>query len=128
MLTARTLAVGMVATLALGVVYPNLRAYLGQQAELNQTRRDLAEARAEKADLENEMARWDDPAYVTSQARTRLSFVMPGERAFRVVDADSVEAPVVLKDGPAGTLTGGSESVWYEDIWQSVTIAGESAP
>jgi len=125
MFTARALVLGVVAGLAFVLVYPTAQSYLAQRARLTSAQQELAEARLTNANLENELERWSDPAYVTSQARSRLSFVMPGERAYRVVDPDVAVEPVTVGDGPTGTLTGPSR-VWYVDVWTSVTIAGEA--
>ena len=41
-------------------------------SELNSLKKQEAVLAAQKKDLENDIARWDDPAYVTAQARERL--------------------------------------------------------
>ncbi len=46
---------------------------------------------AQKRELENDIARWDDKAYVTAQARDRLGFVFPGEQAIRVEHPEAVD-------------------------------------
>ena len=40
-------------------------------SELNSLKKQEAVLAAQKKDLENDIARWDDPAYVTAQARER---------------------------------------------------------
>ena len=124
LVTARALVLGAVVLLAFVLVYPTAQSYLAQRAKLHAAERDLADATARKADLDNELERWSDPAYVTSQARSRLSFVMPGERAFRVVDPDTATDQPDLGDGPVSTT--GSDRAWYADVWTSVTIAGQA--
>lgn len=49
-------------------------------AELNGLKKQEASLIAQKQELENDIARWDDKAYVTAQARDRLGFVFPGSR------------------------------------------------
>ncbi len=46
--------------------------------ELRDLRAGLEQAQAEHTELEAELARWDDQAYVEREARDRLNFVMPG--------------------------------------------------
>ncbi|MCL2849256.1 MAG: septum formation initiator family protein [Micrococcales bacterium] len=105
------------------LVYPTAQSYLAQRAKLNAAERELAAAMARNAELDNQMRRWSDPAYVTSQARSRLSFVMPGERAFRVVDPETADAP----DGEVQPrIIVGSDQAWYVDVWTSVQVVGES--
>ena len=59
-------------------------------AELNGLKREEASLIAKKQDLENDIKRWDDKAYVTAQARERLGFVFPGEQAVRVLHPEAV--------------------------------------
>lgn len=124
--TVRVLLLGGVLVLSSFLVFPTLNEYLAQRAELNATQRDLALAEQQKANLENELHRWEDPAYVTSQARTRLSFVTPGEQPFRVVDPESAVTSPDVADGPTGSLAGHSGETWFDDVWTSVRIAGEA--
>ena len=62
-----------------------------------------------------------------AQARERLSFVMPGEKAFRVVDPETVPDTPPAADGPASVLDSGSTLPWYATVWESVQVAGEDA-
>ena len=59
-------------------------------AELNGLKKQEAALVAQKRELENDIARWDDKAYVTAQARDRLGFVFPGEQAIRVEHPEAV--------------------------------------
>lgn len=54
---------------------------------------------AQKRELENDIARWDDKAYVTAQARDRLGFVFPGEQAIRVEHPEAVTGKSEPKKG-----------------------------
>lgn len=58
--------------------------------ELNSLKTQQAALLVQKQQLENDIARWDDPAYVTAQARERLGFVFPGEQAIRVLHPEAV--------------------------------------
>jgi cell division protein FtsB len=125
--TARAMVLTVVIGLAFLLVYPTLHAYVVERARLNALDAQVAAARQHKADLENELQRWQDPAYVTSQARDRLAFVLPGERAFRVVDPGAVQDAPTASDGPAGSVQASVGSTWYATVWQSVQIAGSAA-
>ena len=64
--------------------------YALNMAELNGLKKQEAALIAQKQELENDIARWDDKAYVTAQARDRLGFVFPGEQAIRVEHPEAV--------------------------------------
>ena len=125
--TVRVLVFGLVLLLAFVLVYPTLHSYLGQQVALDRLRSQVEDARQRNADLEADLERWDDPAYVTAQARERLSFVMPGEQAFRVVDPETVPAAPPPEEGPTTGLDEGSTLPWYATLWESVEVAGDTA-
>ena len=126
MLTWRTAVIVGVIALAFAVVAPSVRAYMDQQVMLADLRADAAEAQAEVDDLEADVARWDDPAYVVAQARERLAYVFPGETPYRVIDPESVtghaEGSPAAERSP-DSLAGAS---WYDRLWGSVVVAGES--
>ncbi len=124
MFTVRTMVFSLVLLLAFVLVYPTLGSYLETRAEVEQLRQARDAALAENEDLEAELRRWDDDAYVIAQARERLSFVMPGETAFRVVDPDVVPDAPAAVDGPATSPVDGSTQPWYATVWESVELAG----
>src|SRR4051812_43532753 len=97
-----------------------LQQYLAQRGQLSDLVAQERAERARVAALEQQQARWNDPAYVREQARERLHFVKPGETAYVIVDptpqpkAPTVSAPKVqTKAGP-----------WYGELWSTVTTAG----
>ncbi|WEV52426.1 septum formation initiator family protein [Bifidobacterium sp. ESL0704] len=59
-------------------------------AELNGLKRQEAALVVKKQNLENDISRWNDNAYVTAQARERLGFVFPGEQAIHVEHPEAV--------------------------------------
>ena len=130
LLTVRAMVLGIVCLVAFVLVYPTLHSYLGERAEVDRLRADVAAAQARNDDLNADLARWDDPAYVAAQARERLSFVLPGEKAFRVVDPETVQddGTVVAADPPTGAGEIGSLQPWYLTVWDSVQSAGDDAP
>lgn len=118
----------VVMSIAFVLVFPTLRSYLDQQVRLQALRADVAAAEQRNDDLQAELDRWSDPAYVEAQARERLAFVMPGERALRVADPETVtEAPA--EEEPEDEATGPATEAdpnrpWYAQIWDSVQVAG----
>ncbi|GIG33350.1 hypothetical protein Col01nite_25090 [Cellulomonas oligotrophica] len=125
MFTVRAMVLTLVVLLAFVLVYPTLTTYLQHRAELQALRSEHAAAVETNEDLRAELQRWDDPAYVTAQARERLSFVMPGETAFLVVDPDAVVEEEPVAEGAVTPEAGGSTSPWYATVWESVEMAGE---
>ena len=122
--TVRAMVFSCVLLLAFVLVYPTLHSYLQQRVEVDQLRGQVESARQRNDDLEADLKRWDDQAYVRAQARERLSFVMPGEKAFRVIDPETVPDTPPAADGPASVLDSGSTLPWYQNVWESVQVAG----
>ncbi len=127
-LTTRALALAVV-ILMLTISYANsLRIYFAQSHEVAATRAEIADREARIGDLQTELDRWNDPAFVKLQARTRLGWVMPGEIGFTVVDADGNP----LGGGQqldAGATTGDDRppEAWYTRLWGSVETADKPA-
>lgn len=123
-LTRRALVMILaVVVLALSFV-GTLRIYLSQQHDLAVAEQQIRERSAEIADLESELARWNDPDYVKAQARQRLGWVMPGETGYRVVGPDGkpLGGGVVIESAqrlPAGE----HDPVWWDRLWGSVQAA-----
>ena len=101
---------------------PNLRDYVGQQAELVAVEDELAARQARVADLEDQLERWQDPAFVAQQARQRFGFVMPGEVGYIVLDpptaADANPSVVAAEEGAA------VDRAWFGSLWASIEQAG----
>jgi cell division protein FtsL len=124
--TVRALVMFVVLSIAFVLVFPTLRQYLDQQVQLEQLRAEVAQAEHANEDLEAELARWSDPAYVEAQARERLAFVMPGERALRVADPEVVPDPAAPPTGTVPTPVEPDDPTrpWYAQLWDSVQVAG----
>lgn len=102
----------------------SMRAYLQQRAHINDLKQAIAQHQADIDALEAEKARWDDPAYVRTQARERLGYVMPGEKSYIVLGEDGkpLEPASELQD-PA-TVISTTPTPWWSDGWASVELAG----
>ncbi len=121
MLTWRTAVIVGMLILAFAVVAPAVRAYLDQQVMLEGLRADAEVAQAEVDDLNAEVARWDDPAYLEAQARERLAYVFPGETPYRVVDPETAVDPEAGADAEAGETAKTGLEPWYDTLWESMT-------
>ena len=104
----------------------SLRAWLQQRAELDAARERIVSGEAQVEALTEQAQRWRDPAYVEQQARERLTWVMPGEVGYSVIDEDGTTLgpkaelgqPVSLAEDP---------TTWYGSLWGTVEEAGKTA-
>lgn len=128
-LTARAIALTVV-LLILTISYASsLRIYFAQASDIAQVKAEIAERETRIAELQGGLARWQDPAYVRTQARERLGWVVPGETGYKVVDADG--KPL----GGGAEITGEAEEpvaepkdAWWAKLWGSVAAADQPAP
>ncbi|MCV7577393.1 septum formation initiator family protein [Micrococcus luteus] len=126
-ITGRALIVVAVLLVAAVLVAPTLRAFLNQQLEISAAREEIATMQAQREDYERRIQLWDDPAYVTQQARERLELVMPGETLYSVTGRPSeTETDTEAEDTP---VAGADETVntrlpWAEGLWDSAVRAG----
>ena len=100
-----------------------MRIYLDQRSDMAQARADISERQAAIAKLEDELARWNDPEYIKTQARERLGWVLPGEVGYRVIGADGK-----VVSGEVGSIKGAGDpenQAWYERVWSSVQAADQ---
>jgi cell division protein FtsB len=110
------------------VLAPSLRIWVEQRQEIAALEAELAAANDELDNLEDELARWDDPRYVETQARERLYYVKPGEFSYLVIDDG---ATVTTQNGiPISDELQTTEVDWVKTMLSSVLTAGltEAAP
>lgn len=127
-LSWRTLVLAGVLGLAFALVWPSLRVYGEQQAHNAALRAERDAAQADVDDLDAQLERWQDPAFVVAQARERLAYVYPGETPYRVVDPE-VARPAAVGSVDAATEGGPPvEGAWFDRMWASVEAAGAPPP
>jgi cell division protein FtsB len=118
--SGRNLAVATVLFVVAITLAPPLQRYFAQRAQINALRVQLHDSRATLEAATNDLARWNDPAYVASQARSRLHYVFPGEHQYIVIGAttsassSSQAAGKISTDIPAGLP-------WYSKVISSIT-------
>ncbi len=83
----------------------SLKAYFQQHQQIAQLQHQIAASEASITQLEQEKARWNDPAYVKEQARARFGYLMPGETSYVVIGADGkpLAAQATLSDPRTST-------------------------
>jgi len=78
------------------MLLPTIRAAVDQTAQLHTAARRLEVNLAEVDRLTGELERWSDPAFIESQARSRLSFAMPGDKVWRTVGGEYPEGQTAV--------------------------------
>lgn len=118
---ARSLLVATV-LLILGVTLaPPLQRYFTQRAQISALESQLNDSKITLQKAAEELAKWNDPKYVASQARSRLHYVYPGERQYIVLGApdsvtkiDGAPAAPIAENIPTGIP-------WYGKVIASIT-------
>jgi cell division protein FtsB len=117
----------VVCALALSLAYP-IQRYVDQRQQLASLRDEVAGRTERVRTLEEQLQRWQDPAYVRQQARRRLHFVMPGETGYVVIGPGG--APLRAGSGAAGAglseTDAGGAGPWYDRLWASVDAAARA--
>lgn len=122
-LTSRATVLVLVLAVLVVSYASSARAYLQQRGELDALRAEIAEREAAISQLEREMRRWDDPAYVQQEAR-ELGYVLPGETSYVVLDEDGEPLESVAELGDPDEVGDQEEPAVWEDAWDSVVLAG----
>ena len=119
MLSARAGAVLGVLVILVAILAIPSKEWISQRARIAELADQLAARNATVSELETRMRQWNDPAYIETQARERLHFVMPGEVGY-VVIPDSAQTPQqaaqdqrTLEDAPSGVA-------WWAAMWSTV--------
>lgn len=132
--TSRSAGAGPVAffvsvfIVALGTIQlvSTFHTYALNLSELNGLKKQEASLVAQKQELENNISRWDDKAYVTAQARDRLGFVFPGEQAIRVLHPEAVTGESADESSASDGESQKTSLPWYEELDYSFKQADQS--
>ena len=116
--SARWLVVVTVAFILAITLAPPLQHYFTQKAAINALEVQIKDNQAMVDAAKKELAQWNDPEFVASQARARLHFIFPGERQYIVLDENTGEATQdatkVSEQFPVGIP-------WYSRLISSIT-------
>lgn len=118
-------AVIMLSLVVLGtwVLVPTIGTYLGQKQKIAALEQSVQVTEEQIADLERERDRWNDPAYITTQARERLYYVKPGEVVF-LVDDDLDPADLPPEQQEVSDQLEERPSDWMPQLLRGLTAAG----
>lgn len=85
-ITGRALLLGgLVIAVVLLLILP-VSNYLHQKSEIDALQQQIAAKKTSISELNDRNTLLDDPAYIASQARERLNYIMPGEKVYVVSD------------------------------------------
>lgn len=109
--------------LAAFVLVPTFGTYLEQRQRIAALEQAVQLTEDEIAQLQTERDRWQDPAYITTQARERLYYVRPGEVVY-LVDDDLPESAIPAEQQPVSDDVVQTTTDWMSQLVRSVTAAG----
>nr|VDG63152.1 Predicted membrane protein [Streptococcus thermophilus] len=93
-----------------------LRNYYNGREEIARLEASIETKQRQKADLEEQIDRYNDPAYLEQEARRRLGMMAPGETAWRIID------PRMRSDAITTSRHGeiAPDTPWHTVIWDSL--------
>ncbi|WP_255576786.1 FtsB family cell division protein [Cryobacterium sp. 1639] len=110
--------------LAVVVLAPSVRTYAEQRQQIDELSASVADQEAEVDNLKAERERWNDRTFVTTQARDRLSYVMPGDISFLVLNDTGASADGATDGAAVSTAIQDTEVDWVDSMFRSVMTAG----
>jgi cell division protein FtsB len=109
--------------LSIVVLAPSLRTLVDQRQQIAALEAEVAQQQGDVTDLENELDRWSDPAYIEAQARERIYYVYPGEFSYLVIDPGDADS--TTDDGaPISDEIQTTQVDWMSSLMSSVLTAG----
>lgn len=121
-LSGFALTVLLLLVAALVVLAPRFKTLVEQRQQIAQLEQQVDDAQNRLDELDDEVARWSDPAYVESQARDRLYYVYPGDISYLVIDdGDTEETP---DDLPISDTIQSTRIDWMSSLMSSIYTAG----
>jgi cell division protein FtsB len=102
----------------------SLKAYFQQHSQIQRLRAQIASSESDIHRLEEEKARWRDPAYVREQARARFGYLMPGQTSYVVIGEDGRPIAAQSTLSEPRTSPSSTPTAWWTTEWRSVELAG----
>ena len=107
------------------VLVPTLGTFIDQRQKIAALEASVQVSETQIAALEKERERWQDPAYITTQARERLYYVKPGEVVY-LIDNDLDAAALPREQDPVSDTLEEKPSDWMPQLLRTLTSAGLS--
>lgn len=123
-LTGRAALLALVlCALVVALAYP-MRQYIAQRSDIADQRRLARQAQQRVEQLREAKARWQDPAFVRTQAREHLHYVMPGETGYTMLGPPVGDGEA---DRHGSDQAASARRPWYDNLWDSVDRADAAA-
>lgn len=107
---------------ALLVLATPLKTLIEQRQEIAALEQSVADAQNQVDDLNAEIDRWSDPAYLESQARERLYYVKPGDVSYFVIGGSDL--PVTPGGAPISDEIQTTKVDWVQGLLSTVYGSG----
>jgi len=121
-LSGFALTVLLLLVAALVVLAPRFKTLVEQRQQIAQLEQEVGQAQDQLDDLDDEVARWTDPAYVESQARDRLYYVYPGDISYLVIGDGGTQEPA--DELPISDTIQATRVDWMSALLSSIYTAG----
>lgn len=105
------------------VLVPTLGTYIDQRQKIAALEKSVQVSADEIDALKQEQERWDDPAFITTQARERLYYVKPGEVVY-LVDNDLDPASLPQEQAPVSAELEETPADWMPQLLRTIAGAG----
>jgi cell division protein FtsB len=113
---------GVVVVLMALVLASPLQRFLQQRHALNQAEQQRGATSRQVVELQAQLDRWNDPAYVEREARARLQYARPGDTVYVVVDPSRPAQDASKQQNAPVTTTAGPTS-WQTRAWTTLRVA-----
>ena len=118
-----TLALLIIVLIAVLVaVAAPLRNFYEGRNEIARAQANIEHLERRQADLEREIAKYEDPEYLNEVARRRLGVMEPGESAWRVIDPRMTHGTTITSDETP------DDRGWAVFLWDSLREVPEDIP
>lgn len=118
---SRFLMVALLLFLVVVLIGSPLQKYFAQRAQINALSAQVKSNQAELEQARKELELWKDPEYIKSQARSRLHFVLPGERQYILTNPITLDGETKSNQIANNVPTG---VPWYSRLIATITEAG----
>ncbi|WP_308493508.1 septum formation initiator family protein [Microbacterium terrisoli] len=105
------------------VLVPTVGTYVSQRQQIVALQQSVQVTKDQVADLQRQRERWNDPAYIMTQARSRLYYSKPGEVVY-LVDDDLPSADIPRPQAPVSATVQTTHTDWMSQLVRSVTQSG----
>lgn len=118
-----TLALLIIVLIAVLVaVAAPLRNFYEGRNEIARAQANIEHLERRQADLEREIAKYEDPEYLNQVARRRLGVMEPGESAWRVIDPRMTHGTTITSDETP------DDRGWAVFLWDSLREVPDDVP